>query len=76
MSKDFIEHGTVMLVYFHDGKQKFRTFDTSEAMAAEVSRLKKIVPSRNMYLGVIDWDECTLDNFIGEEPDSIPERLS
>lgn len=70
-SKEII--GSVAIVWFSDGKQKYRFVNDVEDMKKEIKRLHDSGISNRAIAGLlIDWTNQTVLGFIGEKPEDMP----
>lgn len=63
--------GTGVIVWIADGKMKYKTFGSQEAMDKEVERIKQHVPNRCIFLMAVNWDEDTIMVLNDPEPEVV-----
>lgn len=62
-----VVRGSGIITWVADGKLKFRFFESQDAMVHEVARLALVIPRRLMFVGLINWDDETVDPFTSDE---------
>lgn len=70
MPEKLVFEGTVCLVWYNDGKQKFRFVTGNADLKKEIARLRETgVPHSAMMALAIDWENDKILTFTGERPE-------
>lgn len=63
-------NGTGLVIWFSDGKMKYRLHSDQDQFTKEVERIRNNIPPRAIATFAIDWDSESLIALVGESEDA------
>lgn len=64
--------GSGMIIWFSDGKQKYKMFDDQDSMEKEYDRLIALIPPYRIIMLAINWDNQELLFYKSKMPQELP----
>lgn len=62
-------NGTGLVIWYSDGKLKYKCMSDQDMLKKEVERIRATVPDRAVAVLAVNWDADEILAFVGENPE-------